>query len=64
MIKKVLTLLILLPSVATATTKANSNAALKMLQEQAKHFEQRVVMTENVYVRLISWGQYVNDRWQ
>ncbi len=51
MIKKVLTLLILLPSVVTATTQANSNAALKMLQEQAKHFEQRVVqLTENVYV--------------
>ena len=51
MIKKVLTLLILLTSVVTATTQAQSNAAMKKLQEQAKHFEQRVVqLTENVYV--------------
>ena len=51
MIKKALTAFLVLPSILSAATQVNSDAALKMLREQANHFEQRVVqLTENVYV--------------
>ena len=51
MIRKIIIFLTFVPSLVSAGTQVDSDLALKMLQGQDKHFEQRVIkLTENVYV--------------